>query len=150
MLAAATVVSIYPAISPADASQKGPILSELAVLIAGPPIKDPNALLRYALPIDNKPIKEVQKALEDISEDLKLPGLKALDPAERNVRQAARILNQNKPAILASVAESKKEVGQDLLEKLTIGLQEFQKILEEKNRDAVAPKQKELLYIVGD
>lgn len=65
------------------AFQRGPAISELSVLISGPPIKDANALLRYALPIQNKPIKEVQKSLEEITEEMKVPGEKALGPVER-------------------------------------------------------------------
>lgn len=61
----------------------GPVLPDLAVLISGPPIKDPGALLRYALPIDNKAIREVQKPLEDITDSLKIAGVKALDSVER-------------------------------------------------------------------
>lgn len=60
-----------------------PAMPDLAVLISGPPIKDPEALLRYALPIDNKAIREVQKPLEDITDSLKVAGLKALDSVER-------------------------------------------------------------------
>lgn len=67
----------------ADAYAATPALPDLSVLISGPPIKDPGALLRYALPIDNKAIREVQKPLEDITESLKLAGVKALDSAER-------------------------------------------------------------------
>lgn len=152
MLVGALVASICPSEFPAEALEAvpSPIFSELSVLIAGPPIKDPNALLRYALPIDNKPIREVQKSLEDISENLKLPGEKALEPVRRNVRQATTILSQNQLAIIASIAEGKKEYGQGLLEKLATGFQEFQNILEDKNREAVALKQKELLNIVGN
>eukprot|EP01018_Ginkgo_biloba_P013627 Gb_08385 [translate_table: standard] len=146
---AATIVTMQPSIAPVYASPSGPVLPDLSVLISGPPVKDPKALLRYALPIDNKPMREVQKSLEDITENLKVPGLKALDPVERNVRQAARVLNQNKPAILAGIAESKKEHGQEFLDKLTVGLQEFQKIVEARDRDGVAPKQQELLDLVG-
>lgn len=118
-------------------------------MISGPPIKDPKALLRYALPIDNKPIREVQKSLEDITENLKVPGERALEPVARNIRQASRILSQNKQAILAGVAESKKEHGQELMDKLTVGLEDFQKIVEERERDAIAPKQQQLLEFVG-
>lgn len=67
----------------ADAYAATPALPDLSVLISGPPIKDPGALLRNALPIDNKAIREVQKPLEDISESLKLAGVKALDSVER-------------------------------------------------------------------
>lgn len=68
-------------LSPAHAST--PALPDVSVLISGPPIKDPGALLRYALPIDNKAIREVQKPLEDITDSLKVAGVKALDSVER-------------------------------------------------------------------
>lgn len=67
----------------AYASPAGPVVPDLAVLISGPPIKDPGALLRNALPINNKAIREVQKPLEDITESLKVAGVKALDSVER-------------------------------------------------------------------
>ncbi|XP_077244061.1 peptidyl-prolyl cis-trans isomerase CYP38, chloroplastic-like [Tasmannia lanceolata] len=133
----------------AYASPVAPVLPDLSVLISGPPIKDPGALLRYALPIDNKAIREVQKPLEDITESLKVAGVKALDSVERNVRQASRALKQGKTLILSGVAESKKEHGKELLDKLAVGLEELQRIVEERNRDAVAQKQKDLLEYVG-
>ncbi|MCO5602394.1 hypothetical protein L7F22_056525 [Adiantum nelumboides] len=150
LMASVTIASMQLTLSPAHAVSVNPIFDDLAILISGPPVKDPNALLRNALSIDNKPIKDVQKSLEDISESLKLGGAKAFDPVERNVRQAARALSQNKAALVANLAPSKKEAGQALIDKLTVGLQDFQKIVEDKDRDAIAPKQKELLYIVGD
>ncbi|KAJ6734620.1 PEPTIDYL-PROLYL CIS-TRANS ISOMERASE CYP38 CHLOROPLASTIC [Salix purpurea] len=91
------------------------------VLISGPPIKDPGALLRYALPIDNKAIREVQKPLEDITDSLKVAGVKALDSVERNVRQASRALEQGKSLIISGLAESKKDHGMELLDKLQTG-----------------------------
>ncbi|KAG1346906.1 peptidyl-prolyl cis-trans isomerase CYP38, chloroplastic [Cocos nucifera] len=135
---------------PARASPLGPVLPDLSVLIAGPPIKDPGALLRYALPINNKAIREVQKPLEDITDSLKVSGVRALDLVERNVRQASRALSQGRTLILSSVAEAKKEHGQMLVDKLATGMEELQRIVEERDRDAVAPKQKELLQYVGD
>ncbi|KAL8150241.1 hypothetical protein V2J09_020049 [Rumex salicifolius] len=126
-----------------------PALPDLAVLISGPPIKDPGALLRYALPINNKAIREVQKPLEDITESLKIAGLKALDSVERNGRQASRNLKQMKSMIVSGLAESKKEHGIELLNKLEVGMDELQKIVEDRQRDAVARKQKELLNYVG-
>ncbi|CAL9081293.1 unnamed protein product [Musa acuminata var. zebrina] len=135
--------------SPAHASPASPVLPDLSVLISGPPIKDPGALLRNALPIDNKAIREVQRPLEDITESLKVSGVRALDLVERNIRQASRALEQGKTMILNGVAESKKEHGKELIEKLAVGMQEFQQIVEQRDRDAVAPKQKELLQYVG-
>ncbi|XP_062192140.1 peptidyl-prolyl cis-trans isomerase, chloroplastic-like [Phragmites australis] len=133
----------------AHASPLQPVLPDVSVLISGPPIKDPGALLRYALPIDNKAIREVQKPLEDITDSLKVAGVRALDSVERNVRQASRTLNNGRNLILAGLAESKRANGEELLNKLAVGLEELQRIVEDRNRDAVAPKQKELLQYVG-
>ncbi|XP_021733532.1 peptidyl-prolyl cis-trans isomerase, chloroplastic-like isoform X1 [Chenopodium quinoa] len=126
-----------------------PVLPDLAVLISGPPIKDPEALLRYALPIDNKAIREVQKPLEDITDSLKVAGLKALDSVERNLKQASRALKNGKSLIISGLAESKKDRGMELLDRLEIGMGELQQIVENRYRDGVAPKQKELLQYVG-
>ncbi|PPD66924.1 hypothetical protein GOBAR_DD36199 [Gossypium barbadense] len=133
-----------------DAYAANPPLPDLSVLISGPPIKDPGALLRYALPINNKAVREVQKPLEDISESLKIAGVKALDSVERNVRQASRALKQGKTLIISGLAEAKKDRGAELLDKLEVGMEELQRTVEDRNRDAVAPKQKELLQYIGE
>lgn len=135
--------------SHAQAVTTAPALPDLAVLISGPPIKDPEALLRYALPINNKAIREVQKPLEDITDSLKVAGLKALDSVERNLKQASRALKNGKSLIVSGLAESKKEHGMELLDKLETGMDELQQIVENRNRDGVASKQRELLRFVG-
>ena len=66
------------------------------------------------------------------------------------MRQASRALSQGRTLILSSVAEAKKEHGQMLVDKLATGMEELQRIVEEQDRDAVAPKQKELLQYVGE
>lgn len=65
------------------------------------------------------------------------------------MRQASRAFKQGKSLILAGLAESKKDHGIELLDKLEAGMDEMQQIVEDRNRDAVAPKQKELLDYVG-
>ncbi|PWA89761.1 peptidyl-prolyl cis-trans isomerase protein [Artemisia annua] len=148
-LAAGLITGVPTLGFPSNANAIAPVLPDLAVLISGPPIKDPGALLRYALPIDNKAIREVQKPLEDITESLKNSGVKAIDSVERNLKQASRALKQGKSMIIAGVAESKKDHAIELLAKLEVGMDELQKIAEDKKREAVAPKQKELLQYVG-
>lgn len=65
------------------------------------------------------------------------------------MRQASRALKQGKTLIISGLAESKKEHGVELLNKLEAGIDEFELILQDRNRVAVAPKQKELLQYVG-
>ncbi|XP_028771107.1 peptidyl-prolyl cis-trans isomerase, chloroplastic isoform X2 [Neltuma alba] len=148
-LAVGLVTGVPPLGWPTNAHATSPVLPDLSVLISGPPIKDPGALLRYALPIDNKAIREVQKPLEDITDSLKVAGVRALDSVERNVRQASRAFKQGKTLIVSGLAESKKEHGVELLNKLEAGMDELELIVQDRNRDAVAPKQKELLQYVG-
>lgn len=65
------------------------------------------------------------------------------------MRQASRALKQGKSLIISGLAESKKDHGVELLDKLEAGMDELQQIVEDRNRDGVAPKQKELLNYVG-
>ena len=65
------------------------------------------------------------------------------------MRQASRALKQGKTLIISGLAESKKEHGVDLLNKLEAGMEDLEQIVADRNRDAVAPKQKELLQYVG-
>ena len=67
----------------------------------------------------------------------------------QNVRQASRAEKQGKSLIISGLAESKKEHGIELLDKLETGMDELLKIVEDRNRDAVVGKQKELLQYVG-
>eukprot|EP00271_Cylindrocystis_brebissonii_P011696 TRINITY_DN29609_c0_g1_i1.p1 TRINITY_DN29609_c0_g1~~TRINITY_DN29609_c0_g1_i1.p1 ORF type:complete len:448 (+),score=112.65 TRINITY_DN29609_c0_g1_i1:126-1469(+) len=149
--AAAAAIGLSPPLSATSAAAPlNPAIADVAVLIAGQPVKEPNALLRYALPINNKPIQDVQFPLELITEDLRVPGLKALDAVEREVRQANRVLNQNKDNILGAVAPQNRDEAEVTFDKLRSGLQEFNEIIQSKNRAGVVPKQKELLAYVGD
>ncbi|CAM0911442.1 unnamed protein product [Alopecurus aequalis] len=66
-----------------------------------------------------------------------------------NVRQASRALSNGRSLILTGLAESKRGNGEEILNKLAVGLEELQRIVEDRNRKAVAPKQKELLNYVG-
>eukprot|EP00245_Coleochaete_scutata_P004856 TRINITY_DN178_c0_g2_i1.p1 TRINITY_DN178_c0_g2~~TRINITY_DN178_c0_g2_i1.p1 ORF type:complete len:375 (+),score=92.00 TRINITY_DN178_c0_g2_i1:62-1126(+) len=127
-----------------------PAISDLGVLISGPPQKDAQALLRNALPISNKPIQDIQRTLEGITDDLKSPGVRGIEKAETTVRQATRILNTNRDKILGDVAPAKKAEGQQLLNDLIASLQEFQGVFETKDKTKVMPQQRKVLNIVGD
>lgn len=59
------------------------------------------------------------------------------------------MLKQGRTMIVGGLAKSKVDDGIALLNKLESGLDEMLKIVEDRNRDAVVPKQKELLNYVG-
>ncbi|WIA12017.1 hypothetical protein OEZ85_012098 [Tetradesmus obliquus] len=120
-----------------------------ALLTAGDPIKNASAILRYALPINNKPIRQVQRDLELIAEALRIPGSKSLGPVSKAVRTATGIVTNQRNAILADIAPAKKDEGAALLDKLSAQLGEFQAIIDAKDKQAVPIKQRECLETVG-
>ncbi|GFR40727.1 hypothetical protein Agub_g1336 [Astrephomene gubernaculifera] len=121
-----------------------------AILVASDPIKNAQAILRYALPIENKPIRQIQKELEGISEALKVPGSKSLGPVSRAVRAAQDVLSRQRDAIVKDFAPDKKAAGLASIERLQAGLNEFQAIVEAKDKQAVPDKQRQVLSYVGD
>lgn len=120
-----------------------------AGLVAGDPIKNARAILRYALPIDNKEIRQVQKGLEDISEGLRVPGNKAFQPVVQSTRASASALDRGKDKIIKSLAPNKKAEGVENIEKLAGSYSELYDAIASKDKDAVAIKQQELLGYVG-
>nr|GEW20377.1 peptidyl-prolyl cis-trans isomerase CYP38, chloroplastic [Tanacetum cinerariifolium] len=66
-----------------------------------------------------------------------------------NLKQASIALRQGKSMIIAGLAESKKDHAIELLAKLKVGMDELHKIAEDRKREAVVPKQKELFQYVG-
>ncbi|GLC38663.1 Peptidyl-prolyl cis-trans isomerase, chloroplastic [Pleodorina starrii] len=121
-----------------------------AILVASDPVKNASAILRNALPINNKPIRQIQKELEGISEALRIPGSKSLGPVSRAVRASQDILTRQKDAIVKDFAPEKKEYGLDNIEKLAAALTDFQATVEAKDKQAVPIKQREALTYVGN
>jgi hypothetical protein len=121
---------------------------------AGLPSKDDaEGLLRSALPIHNKPIREIQTVLEQTYGDLAVTtdDVKTIPGTiEKTMRHAAEVLEQSKEEILADISEGKTEKGQQLLNRLAQSLQDFQILVENDNEiNTVHQKHKELLHIVS-
>ena len=76
--------------------------SSIAALPAGNAITDGKALLRYALPIENEPVRKLQKSLEDIATHLRAN--RSWSAISNELKTASRVLSKPE-AILASVTE---------------------------------------------
>ncbi len=115
-------------------------------LPAGNPITDGMALLRYALPIDNPPVRELQKSLEDISQQLR--AVKRWGAIAGDVSKAKRVLEKPE-ALLASVPEAKQEAATTLIEQLKTGLSELEQAVEAKDKEKIYQTRNQLLDWVG-
>ena len=107
----------------------------ISALAQGNAITDPNALLRYALPIDNETIRKLQDPLEDISNYLRG---KRWPPIAKDVKSAKFILTLQSDKILASIPDEQKAKAESLLATITDQVTELQEAVEAKDKDKVS------------
>jgi peptidylprolyl isomerase len=118
----------------------------VAYLPPGNAITDGRALLRYALPIDNPEIRQVQENLEGLSEWLRS---KRWGPIKRDILKVERTINRKGDRILAAVPEDRRDIAEAALEKIQAGLEPIREATEAKDREAIWIKRGELLEEVG-
>lgn len=133
--------------SPAGAFEAQQAIPELAGLEANP-ISNSKALLRYALPINNKPIREIQRKLESISDDLRVPGVR-FSGAESSVNGSAKIASDQAKKILDAAAGSKQDDAKAALKELQSTLEEFKTVVAQKDKQEVPYQQQKALSLVG-
>ena len=85
--------------------------------------KDARAILRYALPVQSKAIRSAQYPLEDVQEQLKLPGAKYSKVLDLISRSASAV--GNKQAILADTPAKNKAAVEKLLGEIQSDLGEY-------------------------
>ncbi len=114
---------------------------------AGNAITDGRALLRFALPIDNQTVRELQISLEDIGNHIRS---KRWGPISSDVSKASRILNLRESDILASIPDAKKPEAQALVVQVKDGISLLEKAVEAKDREEVIDLKAKILRSVGD
>jgi peptidylprolyl isomerase len=114
----------------------------IAALAQGNAITDPTAILRYSLPIDNKAIRDIQGAIEDISNHLRA---KRWGPIEKDVKQASKLLTLKEEKILASIPDERKSQAQALLGQVKEDVAQLQEAVKEKDREAVWNQRRAIL-----
>jgi peptidylprolyl isomerase len=120
--------------------------SSHAALPSGNAITDGNALLRYALPIDNQPVRKLQASLEDISNQLRAN--KRWGAVSKDLSQAARILEQPSK-ILASVPEERQPQAEAWITELKSGVTALQEVANTKDKIQVLQGRSKLLSLVS-
>ncbi|GAB4380676.1 MAG: peptidylprolyl isomerase [Elainellaceae cyanobacterium] len=119
--------------------------------IALPPgnaITDGKALLRYSLPLDNQPVRELQRNLEDMSDILR--SRRKISGLNRNISAISRILDYKQADLLADVADNRKPEAEKLLAELRIGVDDLRPDIDANDKETVWAKRSQLLDIVGE
>ncbi len=103
----------------------------IAGLPNGNRLKDPYAILRNSLPIDQKELRELQNKLEDTSDDLRGSRWSAVSKA---TSRSQFLVSNRKNQILDSIPEENKEKAVNLLSNLKEDLDQLGQIANEKNK----------------
>lgn len=146
-LVAVMVVTLSISLSGATWNQLGTEGVLISVLAQGNAITDPNAILRYALPIDNEPIRKVQASIEDISNHLRG---KRWPPIAKDVKNAAFVLTLRRAQILEGVPSDRQSQAETILDSLKTQISELQDVVEQKDKGAVQSKRREILNQITD
>ncbi|MBF2077410.1 MAG: peptidylprolyl isomerase [Synechococcales cyanobacterium T60_A2020_003] len=140
-IASAFVVSWLGWMSPAPAD----------VLISGLPpgnaITDGKALLRYALPIDNKSVRDLQGTIEQISEALR--ARRRLSVVNTNLLQAERILDRAETLLLPSVVPSKVDDANALIDQMKAKILTMREAIDAQDKETIWLGRGELLDLIG-
>ncbi|MBC7823665.1 MAG: peptidylprolyl isomerase [Candidatus Parcubacteria bacterium] len=113
----------------------------------GNPIVNPEALLRYSLPIDNPDVRKLQSSLEDITAQLRAN--RRWGAVVSDVKQAYRILNDRPTQLLASIPDDKKPQAEAFIEKLKTGVEQLQISAEAKDKEQTRSQRADLLTLVS-
>ncbi|MEH2435786.1 MAG: peptidylprolyl isomerase [Nostoc sp.] len=119
--------------------------SSSAALPSGNAITDGKALLRYALPIDNKPVRQLQASLEDISAQLRAN--RRWGAISKDISKASRILD--KPSqILTSVPAERQPQGEAWIKELKSGVGKLEELAKSKDKEQILEERGKLLNLV--
>lgn len=116
-----------------------------AALPSGNPITEGKALLRYALPIDNQPVRRLQSSLEDISTQLRAN--RRWGAILSDLKTASRILDQPNQ-ILASVPEERQPQAEAWMNELKSGVDSLKEAVKIKDKEQILEGRNKLLDIV--
>jgi peptidylprolyl isomerase len=115
-------------------------------LPAGNAITDGRALLRYSLPVDNKPVRKLQTSLEDIATQLRAN--RRWGAVKKDIGEAEKIVNRPSE-LLANVAADKKTEAESAIAELKEGLVSLRQAADAKDKEKTRTLRGNLLSLVG-
>ncbi len=109
--------------------------SSAQALPQGNPIKDPKALLRYSLPIENPEARKLQSSLEDIAAQLRAN--RRWSSVTSDLKTASRVLETKKDKLLAGISEDQKLTAEQLLADVNAKIAVMQTAADAKDKGAI-------------
>lgn len=113
--------------------------------IALPPgnaVTDGKALLRNALPINNKPVRDLQSSLETMSDAIRARRISSLN---RNLDSANRVLTIKRAALLAGVPGDRQPQAEAIIADIQAGVEDMRADVQAQDKAAIQMKRSRLL-----
>lgn len=116
-------------------------------LAQGNAITDGKALLRYALPIDNQGVRDIQASLEDIANELRGKRWSAIN---RDITKADVILSNRPEKVLADIPEAQKPQAETIIQSMRDDISSLREAVEGKDKNAIWIERGKILDKVGE
>jgi peptidylprolyl isomerase len=121
-------------------------ISAAGLLPSGNAITDGQSILRYALPIDNKPVRELQDSLEDIANHMRG---KQWNSISNDVSKAAKVLKTKQADILKDIPTTQQAQAQTLISEIQTGIEALSVATEAKDKPKVQAERTNTLAKIG-
>lgn len=121
-------------------------ISAAGLLPSGNAITDGQSILRYALPIDNKPVRELQDSLEDITNHMRG---KQWNSISNDVSKAAKVLKTKQADILKDIPAAQQAQAQTLIGEIQTGIDALNVATEAKDKPKVQAERTNTLAKIG-
>lgn len=115
---------------------------QISMLAQGDAITDPSSLLRYSLPLDNEPVRKLQKDIEELAKYLRG---KRWTSIQSNLKDAYLVTTLRKQSLLAGVPEAKQPQAETIIDQINSKISELQTIAQTKDKEQVWEKRKVIL-----
>ncbi|MBP0001934.1 MAG: peptidylprolyl isomerase [Cyanobacteria bacterium SID2] len=114
----------------------------------GNAITDPQAILQYALPIENNAVRRVQSSLEDMATHLR--ARRRWFAVASDVRSVKSVLAYRREDLLESVPPEQRAEGKVKLDEIDSGATELEAAVEAQDREQTWQLRRQLLNLLGD
>lgn len=121
-------------------------ISAAGLLPSGNAITDGQSILRYALPIENKPVRELQDSLEDIANHMRG---KQWNSISSDVKKAAKVLKSKQADILKDIPTAKQAQALALIGEIQTGIDTLTVATAAKDKPKVQAERTNTLAKIG-
>ena len=117
-----------------------------AGLPQGNAVKDPAAILRDSLPMDQEDLRELQHRLEGTSDDLRAKRWSALG---RSISRSEALLNTRRNTILNAVPNAERQQAEQLLDTVKDDLVQLQERVDAADKSGFIQTRRQTLTTIG-